>query len=161
MDSYVEVESDTAEVACGVRLRSTVGAAIVVDGRLWGALMAATRGVEPLPEDAETRIAAFTELVATAVSNAQAREDLHRLADEQVALRRVATLVDKEAAPAEVFAKVAEEALELAERDVASPGGVTGAPLGGLANVEQHRAGTHETVGLPRADSLARAKQRS
>jgi signal transduction histidine kinase len=110
MDSYVEVESDTAEVACGVRLRSTVGAAIVVDGRLWGALMAATRGVEPLPEDAETRIAAFTELVATAVSNAQAREDLHRLADEQVALRRVATLVAKEAAPAEVFAKVAEEA---------------------------------------------------
>src|SRR5205823_1242728 len=76
MDSYLDVEGNTAEVARGLRLRSTVGAPILIDGRLWGALMAATRGVEPLAEDAETRIGAFTELVATAVSNAQAREDL-------------------------------------------------------------------------------------
>ena len=33
-----------------LRLRSTVGAPIVVQGRLWGALMAATRGEEPLPQ---------------------------------------------------------------------------------------------------------------
>ena len=110
MDSYVDVEGGTAEIARGLHLRSTVGAPILVDGSLWGALMAATRVVDPLPRDAETRIAAFTELVATAVSNAQAREGLHRLADEQAALRRVATLVAKEAPPAEVFAKVAEEA---------------------------------------------------
>jgi signal transduction histidine kinase len=110
MDSYLDVQGETAEVARGMRLRSTVGAPILVDGSLWGALMAATRGVEALTEDAETRIAGFTELVATAVSNAQAREALRRLADEQAALRRVATLVAKEASPAELFAKVAEEA---------------------------------------------------
>src|SRR5918996_2722600 len=110
MDGYEDVEGETAEVARGLRLRSTVGAPILVGGKLWGSLMAATRGVEPLPEDAETRIAAFTELVATAVSNAQARDDLRRLAEEQAALRRVATLVAKEESPIEVFAKVAEEA---------------------------------------------------
>src|SRR5919201_624861 len=110
MDDYTDVEGGTADIARGLRLRSTVGAPILVEGKLWGTLMAATRGLEPLPADAETRIAAFTELVATAVSNTQAREDLHRLAEEQAALRRVAMLVAKEASPAEVFAKVAEEA---------------------------------------------------
>ena len=110
MDDYTDVEGGTADIARGLRLRSTVGAPILVEGKLWGALIAATRGLEPLPADAETRIAAFTELVATSVSNAQAREDLHRLAEEQAALRRVAMLVAKEASPAEVFAKVAEEA---------------------------------------------------
>ena len=93
IDSYVDVEGDTADVARELRLRSTVGAPIFVEGRLWGALMAATRGQEPLPADAESRIAAFTELVATAVSNAESRSALRLLADEQAALRRVATLV--------------------------------------------------------------------
>jgi GAF domain-containing protein len=51
----------------------------------------------------------FSELVATAVSNAQARAEVHRLADEQAALRRVATLVARDSAPEEVFAAVAEE----------------------------------------------------
>ena len=37
--------------------------------------------------------AAFTELVATAIANAESREELAELADEQAALRRVATLV--------------------------------------------------------------------
>ena len=108
-DSYVDVEGTTAEIARDLRLRSTVGAPILVDGRLWGALMAATRGVEPLPGDAETRIAAFTELVATAISNAQAREDLHQLAEEQAALRRVATLVAHRAPSEELFAAVTTE----------------------------------------------------
>jgi signal transduction histidine kinase len=109
MDGYEDVEGETAEVARGLRLRSTVGAPIVVEGKLWGALMAATRRVEPLPGDAATRIAAFTELVATAISNAQAREDLRRLADEQAALRRVATLVAQDVPPAELFSAVTKE----------------------------------------------------
>src|SRR5262249_49281985 len=103
IDGYADAEGETAEVARGLRLRTTVGAPILVEGKLWGALMAATRGLEPLPDDAEARIAAFTELVATAVSNAQAHGDLQRLADEQAALRRVATLVAEDAPPAELF----------------------------------------------------------
>jgi signal transduction histidine kinase len=113
MDSYADAQGETADVARGLRLRSVVGAPILAGGRLWGALMAATRGIEPLPEDAESRIAAFTELVATAVSNAQAREDLQRLADQQTALRRVATLVVQGKAEADVFALAAREVAQV------------------------------------------------
>jgi GAF domain-containing protein len=120
IDTYVDVEGDTAEVARELHLRSTVGAPIVVEGKLWGALMAATRGADPLPDDAEARIVAFTQLVATAVSNAQAREDLHRLADEQSALRRVATLVARGMGPEEVFGAVAVEVGVLFGADVAA-----------------------------------------
>jgi signal transduction histidine kinase len=76
IDDYAEVAGDTAAVARKLRLRSTVGAPIPVDGKLWGALVAATRSSEPLPEDAEARIAAFTELVATAIANADAHAAL-------------------------------------------------------------------------------------
>jgi hypothetical protein len=55
---------------------------------------------EPLPADTEARLAGFTELVATAVANTQARVELRGFAEEQAALRRVATLVAR-AAPAE------------------------------------------------------------
>jgi signal transduction histidine kinase len=109
MDSYAQVDCETADIARGLRLRSTVGAPILVDGRLWGALMAATRTAERFPEDAEMRIAAFSELVATAISNTQAREAVARLADEQAALRRVATLVAQGVRPAEIFSAVSIE----------------------------------------------------
>jgi signal transduction histidine kinase len=57
-------------------MRSAVGAPILVEGKLWGALMAATRRVGPWAENEETRIAAFTELVATAIANAENRSEL-------------------------------------------------------------------------------------
>jgi len=78
IDSFVGIEGQAADVARGLRLRSAVGAPILVGGRLWGALLAATRSVEPLPEDAERRIAAFTELVATAIANTEARHELEQ-----------------------------------------------------------------------------------
>jgi GAF domain-containing protein len=120
IDTYVDVEGETADVARELRLRSTVGAPILVQGRLWGALMAATRSEDPLPDDAEARIAAFTELVATAVSNAQAQEELQRLADEQAALRRVATLVAHGVGPEGVFRAVAVEVGVIFGADVAA-----------------------------------------
>jgi len=141
MDSYVDVDGETAEIARGFRLRSTVGAPILVDGALWGALMAATRGSEPLPEDAETRIAAFTELVATAVSNTEARENLHRLADEQAALRRVATLVAEDAPASDLFRAVTREVGEL-----------LGADLSGMAHFEGDAAATTATWAAEGAD---------
>ena len=102
-------EREATDLARSMRVRSAVGAPILVEGKLWGALMAATRGVEPWAENAETRIAAFTELVATAIANAESREALAELADEQAALRRVATLVAQEASPHDLFEAVAEE----------------------------------------------------
>jgi hypothetical protein len=63
----------------------------------------------PLPADAEERLSAFTELVAIAIANTQAHEDLQRLADEQAALRRVATLVAQGADSQVVFDAVCAE----------------------------------------------------
>jgi signal transduction histidine kinase len=57
-------------------LRSSVGAPIVVDGRLWGMMMAASKDDRPLPVDAESRLENFTELVATAIANTEARTEL-------------------------------------------------------------------------------------
>jgi signal transduction histidine kinase len=57
-------------------IRSAVGAPIVVEGRLWGVIVAATRQDEPLPTGVESRVGEFTELVATAISNIKARADL-------------------------------------------------------------------------------------
>jgi hypothetical protein len=59
---------------------------------------------ERLPDRIEDRLAEFTELVATAISNTASREELARLADEQASLRRVATLVACELPPGQVFA---------------------------------------------------------
>jgi GAF domain-containing protein len=88
---------------------SSVGCPIVVEGRLWGVLAVHSKQREPLPPDTEARIAQFTDLVATAIANAEARAEVARLAQEQAALRRVATLVAREASQAEVFTAIAEE----------------------------------------------------
>ena len=72
---------------------------------------------QPLPSGAEARLAGFTELTATAIANAQARVDLRGFAEEQAALRRVATLVARAAPWEEVFAAVAAEAGQLLSAD--------------------------------------------
>jgi signal transduction histidine kinase len=57
-------------------IRFAVESPIVVDGRVWGSMAAASRKGRPLPAGAESRIGEFTELVATAIANIQARSDL-------------------------------------------------------------------------------------
>jgi signal transduction histidine kinase len=94
-------------------IQSAVGAPIVVDGRLWGVMLAWSLRRETLPDTVEGRLAEFTRLVAMAISNTEARAEAERLAEEQAALRRVATLVARESAPAPVFAAVAEEVARL------------------------------------------------
>ena len=61
---------------------------------------------ESLPDDTEARLTDFTELVAAAIANAETRAALAELADEQAALRRVATLVAEAAPPAEISSAV-------------------------------------------------------
>jgi signal transduction histidine kinase len=56
-------------------IRSAVAMPVHVNGRLWG-LIAVGSGQGPLPPDAEQRMTEFTDLVATAVANAQSRADL-------------------------------------------------------------------------------------
>jgi signal transduction histidine kinase len=57
-------------------IRCGVGAPIIVDGRLWGAALVGSTQPEPLPPDTEARIADFTDLVATAIANAETRAQL-------------------------------------------------------------------------------------
>jgi hypothetical protein len=57
--------------------------------------------------------------VPTAISNSEARAELARLAGEQAALRRVATLVARGRPSAEVFAEVAGEVGELLDAESA------------------------------------------
>ena len=109
VDDYAKATGSLAVLARGVGIRFAVGTPIIVEGRLWGVMIAAAREPEPLPVEAESRIGEFTQLVATAISNADARAEVARLAEEQAALRRVATLVAQGASPAAVFEAVATE----------------------------------------------------
>jgi signal transduction histidine kinase len=95
---------------------SIVGVPVIIDGRLWGAAIVGSTSAEPMAADTEVRIADFADLVATAIANAATRVELHSsrdelgvLADQQAALRRIATLVARGVPPAEVFAAVAQE----------------------------------------------------
>jgi signal transduction histidine kinase len=112
-----------AEAVAAVRaagVRSAVAVPISVAGRLWGAMgIGAGRG-RRLPAGTEERLARFTDLVATAIANAEAREEVRRMADEQAALRRVATLVARGEPPVAVFTAVAEEIGELCGADTAT-----------------------------------------
>jgi signal transduction histidine kinase len=56
-------------------VRSSVVTPIVVEGHLWGVIVAASRR-EPFPVDTEQRMLNFTELVATAIANAESRAEL-------------------------------------------------------------------------------------
>jgi signal transduction histidine kinase len=109
IDSYADPSGPVAVAARQRGARSSVGTPIIVAGRLWGVMVAGSSG-GPLPADTEVRLAQFTELLATAVANAEGRAGLARLAEEQAALRRVATLVARGVAPEDVFAAVTEEA---------------------------------------------------
>ena len=55
------------------------------------------------PGDIDRRLAGFTELVGTAITNSQARDELRQLAKERATLRRVATLVAGGASADEMF----------------------------------------------------------
>src|ERR1700761_4093154 len=117
LDDYAGASGAATEVAREFSIRAAVAAPISVEGRLWGVLAVASTSGRPLPTDSETQLASFTELAATAVANAQAREELGGFAREQAALRRVAVMVARGAPPGEVFAAVVEEAGRLLDSD--------------------------------------------
>jgi signal transduction histidine kinase len=109
MDSYADASGGPADYARDQGIRSSVGAPIIVEGRLWGVIIAAATNQQPLPPETEERLAGFTELLATALANAEARQELRRVAVEQAALRRVATLVAQGASSSVLFHAVVEE----------------------------------------------------
>jgi GAF domain-containing protein len=121
-DSAQEALATAKAVAAGraAGVRSVVAVPINVEGRLWGTMAVAAAHERRLPADTEQRLAGFTELVATAIANAEAREELRRAADCHAALRHVATLVARGEPPAAVFTAVAEEIAALFSADSAA-----------------------------------------
>jgi signal transduction histidine kinase len=109
VEDYADMSGEIAEVIRGAGMRSSVASPIVVERRLWGAMVILSPRPEPFPENTEARLTDFTELVATAIANAESRAAVTRLADEQSALRRVATLVAQGVSPQDLFEAVAEE----------------------------------------------------
>ena len=120
IDDYSELDGEIVEVVRRAGIRSTVGIPIVVAGRVWGAMVVSTTEQDPLPPGTEARLADFTELLATAIENAESREALARLAEEQAALRRLATLVAQGVRPNEVFSAVSDEVGRLLGSDTAA-----------------------------------------
>jgi signal transduction histidine kinase len=58
-------------------ISSSVASPIVVEGRLWGVLFLHSKLThQPFPRDTESRVTGFTELVATAIANAESRAAL-------------------------------------------------------------------------------------
>jgi PAS domain S-box-containing protein len=117
VDDYSTASGPFAESIRAVGIRSTVAVPIQVEGRLWGAMTAGTTQDEPLPPNTESRLAQFTELMATAIANTESHARAERLAEQQAALRRVATLVAEGASPAAVFDAVAAEMKALLSAD--------------------------------------------
>jgi signal transduction histidine kinase/tetratricopeptide (TPR) repeat protein len=113
IDSYADASGPLGAEAREGGVRSSVGTPIMVEGRLWGVLGVGTRTEQPLRPDAEARLVSFTELVATAIANAESRAALTRLAEEQAVLRRVATLVARGVPPVEIFSAVGDEVSRL------------------------------------------------
>jgi signal transduction histidine kinase len=113
IDDYSQLEGEVAVAVRRRGIRSSVGIPIVVAGRVWGTMNVSTSAPDPLPEGTEGRLADFTELLATAIENAESRETLERVAAEQAALRRVATLVAQGVQPGEIFSAVSEEVGQL------------------------------------------------
>jgi len=141
IDDYGDVSGVFADAARSWGLRSAVGVPITVEGRLWGVVTVGYARESSVPPDTETRLTAFTELVATAVANAQARLDLRSYAEEQAALRRVATLVAQGEPPAVLFAAVAKEVGALFSTDMV---GILRFGPGGAATLMGRHGMQHE-----------------
>jgi signal transduction histidine kinase len=76
MDSFADASGPVGAAAREAGYRSVVGTPIVVEGSLWGAMTVSSTAEQPLPGDTERRLASFTELVATAIANAESRAQL-------------------------------------------------------------------------------------
>jgi PAS domain S-box-containing protein len=125
IDAYADVPGTIAAAAREAGISSVAGAPIIVDGQVWGTMATASADRQALPDRIEDRLAEFTELVATAISNTASRAELARLADEQAALRRVATLVAQGVPSSVLFGAVTE-----------AVGALLGADLAGMARQE-------------------------
>jgi PAS domain S-box-containing protein len=88
-ETTLETVATAVAESGAIRSDGVVGAPIIVEDRFWG-VVAASEGSEPLPPGAERRLARFTDLVATAIANAESR------AEVAASRARIVAAVDEE-----------------------------------------------------------------
>jgi signal transduction histidine kinase len=76
ISSYAGARGSLAGVVRDLGWHSSVGAPVIVDGRLWGVIAVASTTHRTLPRETDGRLAEFTELLATAIANAESRAEL-------------------------------------------------------------------------------------
>jgi len=115
IDSLEDLGTDFArERWSELGIHASIGAPIIVDGSVWGVITTSrTSPDDPFPLGAEHRLGDFAALVAQAIANADAHRQLAALAEEQAALRRIATLVAAGRPQPEVLEAVTREAGQL------------------------------------------------
>jgi signal transduction histidine kinase len=115
IDSSRDLQTDFGRARWAeLGIQASIAAPVVVDGRVWGVVTASrTTPDDPFPPGAENQLGDFAALVAQAIANAEARREASELAEEQAALRRVATLVAGGRRQSEVLEAAAREAGEL------------------------------------------------
>ncbi|MBM2623616.1 GAF domain-containing protein [Actinoplanes sp. LDG1-06] len=86
--SYSETSGSLADMIRSWGWRSSVGAPVVVNAEVWGLTAVGSTNGEVHPPGTEEQLAAFTELLAIAIANAQSRAELEQLAAEQESHRR-------------------------------------------------------------------------
>src|SRR5205807_9436449 len=111
VDDYSQLEGANAAEVRRSGVRSAVGVPIVVAGQVWGAMVGCTMDRERLPDGTESRLADFTELLATAIENAESRAALAQLLEEQAGLRREAPPVAEDVQPTGTYSAVVEVVL--------------------------------------------------
>jgi len=74
--AYSELRGEIADRMHDLGFRAGIAVPIQVAGSTWGALVAALREAQDVPDETDRRLEAFAELVGLAVASAQARDDL-------------------------------------------------------------------------------------
>jgi len=98
VDSYEGMPGDYPAELRELGMRAAVAAPIVVDGRLWGAVAAASVGA-PFPPNAEARLNAFAELVAQGHRERRRRHQAQRVSRPHRPGRRRGASQDRARSP--------------------------------------------------------------
>ncbi|WP_371287042.1 ATP-binding protein [Mycobacterium sp. PS03-16] len=88
IDDYSSSDGPIAHRLRGLGVRAGVGAPVIVDGRVRGALLVGSTTADPIPAECEARVSDFADLVATAIANAETRAEL------QASRKRIITAAD-------------------------------------------------------------------
>jgi signal transduction histidine kinase len=76
IDNYADASGQVGVIARESGFCSSVATPIIVESRLWGVMAVGSNREPPLPKETAARLASFTELVATAIANAESKTAL-------------------------------------------------------------------------------------